>query len=61
MLEKMYAKFGIKYQVWAFDAILVFLIFIRDRTKLLSQKKYTATIEAISSALEKCKHNSLAN
>lgn len=61
LFERMFAKFEIKYQVWAFDAVLVCLIFIRDRTKLVSQKKYTATIEAISSTLEKYKHKSLAN
>ena len=61
LLEEMFNKFKIKFQVWAFDAVLVCLIFIRDRTRLLNQKKYTATIEAISSTLEKYKQRYLAN
>ena len=61
LLERMFRNFQIKFQVWAFDAIMVCLIFIRDRTKLMSQKIYTLTIQTISSTLQKYKHKFLTN
>lgn len=42
-----------KYQVWAFDAIFVILIFLRDKTDLLTPKKFHAVIDHITSTLEK--------
>ncbi len=49
-----------KYQIWALDAILMSLIYLRDETKLLTQKKYFAIIDAILSTLSKfqCKFTS---
>jgi len=41
------------YQVWAFDAILLILIYLRDKTELLTLKKFSAVIDHISSTLSK--------
>jgi hypothetical protein len=59
-LLELYQKLGIKYQVWAFDAILVSLIYLRDKAKLITEKKYFAIIDLISSNLVKnqCKFSS---
>ena len=49
----------IKFQFWAFDAILICLIFFTDKMGLLTVRKYFATLDALSSTLEKYKHKFL--
>ena len=58
-LVRLFKKFKINYQVWAFDAILICLIYIRDKTEMINPKKYFAIIEAISSTLGRFREKNL--
>jgi hypothetical protein len=41
----------VKYQFWGFEAMLVSLIYLRDKAKLIETKKYNGILELIQSRL----------
>lgn len=58
-LERLFKKFKIKYQVWAFEAILTCLIFTRDKTELIHPDIYSGILFAISATLRRFKERKL--
>ena len=41
----------VKFQFWGFEAMLICLIYLRDKAKLIGPKKYNGILELIQSRL----------